>query len=73
VAFKKDSNIVDIAIQKKALKIWINARFGTIDDAKCIAKDVSKIGHFGNGDYEIQVNSDKDLEYIMSLVKQAIK
>ena len=73
IAFKKDRNVVDITIQKKALKICINAKFGTIDDAKCIAKDVSKIGHFGNGDYEIQVNNDKDLEYIMSLVKQAIK
>jgi predicted transport protein len=73
IAFKKDSNIVDIAIQKKALKIWINAKFGTIDDAKCMAKDVSKTGHHGNGDYEIQVNSDKDLEYIMSLIKQVIK
>ncbi|MEY3807470.1 MAG: hypothetical protein RI893_446 [Pseudomonadota bacterium] len=73
IAFKKDSNLVDISIQKKALKIWINAKFGTIDDAKCIVRDVSKIGHFGNGDYELQVDSDKDLEYIMSLIKQAIK
>ena len=73
IAFKKDGNVVDIAIQKKALKIWINARLGTIDDAKGISKDVSTIGHLGNGDYEIQVNTDKDLEYIMSLIKQAIK
>ena len=72
IAFKKDTNLVDIAIQKKALKIWINAKLGTIDDAKGISKDVSNIGHFGNGDYEIQVNTDKDLEYIMSLIKQAI-
>ena len=73
IAFKKDTNLVDIAIQKKALKIWINARLGTIDDAKCISKDVSNIGHFGNGDYEIQVNTDKELEYIMSLIKQTLK
>ena len=73
IAFKKDSNVVDISLQKKALKLWINAKFGTIEDAKGIAKDVSNIGHHGNGDYEIQVNSDKDLEYVMSLIKQAIK
>jgi len=73
IAFKKDSNVVDISLQKKTLKLWINAKFGTIEDAKGIAKDVSNIGHHGNGDYEIQVNSDKDLEYIMSLIKQAIK
>ena len=28
---------------------------------------------WGNGDYQIQVDSDKDLEYIMSLVKQGLK
>lgn len=72
IAFKKDTNVVDIEIQKKKLKMCINAKFGTIDDAKGIARDVSKIGHWGNGDYEIQVDSDKDLEYIMSLIKQAI-
>jgi predicted transport protein len=72
IAFKKDGNVVDISLQKKALKLWINAKFGTVEDAKGIAKDVSNIGHHGNGDYEVQVNSDKDLEYIMSLIKQVI-
>lgn len=72
IAFKKDTNIVDINIQKKALKIWINAKIGTINDSKGIAKDVSNIGHHGNGEYQIQVDNDKDLEYIMSLVKQII-
>lgn len=73
IAFKKDANVVDISLQKRTLKLWINAKFGSIDDAKKIAKDVSKIGHLGNGDYELQVNTGKDLEYIMSLIKQAIK
>jgi predicted transport protein len=38
-----------------------------------LAEDVSEKGHWGNGDYQIQVETDKDLEYIMSLIKQAIK
>ena len=29
-------------------------------------------GHYGTGDYELQVENDSDLEYIMSLVKQVI-
>jgi predicted transport protein len=73
IAFKKKHNIVDIEIQKKSLKLWINARFGSLDDPKHIAKDVSKLGHYGNGDYEIKIKNDGDLEYIMSLVKQAMK
>ncbi len=72
IAFKKDTNIVDIALLKKSLKIWINAKLGELQDAKNIARNVSDVGHRGNGDYEITVDSDADLEYIMSLVKQAL-
>lgn len=73
IAFKKGSNITDISILKKSLKLFINAKAGQLDDPKKIAQDVSNIGHWGNGDYQIQVETDKDLEYIMSLIKQAIK
>lgn len=73
IAFKKGSNISDIEMQKKGLKIFINAKIGTLDDPKGLAKDVSSIGHRGNGDYQIQIENDKDLEYIMSLIKQVIK
>ena len=72
IAFKKGSNISDIEIQKKSLKIFINAKIGSLDDPKGIVKDVSNIGHRGNGDYQIQIESDKDLEYIMSLIKQVL-
>jgi predicted transport protein len=72
IAFKKKSNIVDIELQKHSLKLWINAPFGTIDDSKGLAKDVSNVGHFGNGGYEIKVNDDSNLEYIMSLIKQVV-
>ena len=72
IAFKKGSNISDIEIQKKSLKIFINAKIGTLDDPKGIAKDVSNIGHRGNGDFQIQIENDNDLEYIMSLIKQVI-
>lgn len=72
LAFKSGKrNIVDFAIQKKALKIWINLKRGALNDPKGITKDVSEIGKAGNGDYQIDVTDDSDLEYIMSLVKQA--
>ena len=73
IAFKKGKNVTDIAILKKSLKLFINVKAGQLDDSKKLAQDVSSIGHWGNGDYQIQVEDDKDLEYIMSLVKQAIQ
>jgi len=65
--------MIDIHLQKKALKIWLNTKIGTIDDSKNISKDMSKTGHYGNGDYEIQISDDEDLEYIFSLIKQVHK
>ena len=72
IAFKKESNICDIEIQRKQLKICINAKRGTLSDPKQISEDISNVGHWGNGDYRVIVSDDKDLEYIMSLIKQVL-
>ncbi|WP_071461818.1 DUF5655 domain-containing protein [Polynucleobacter asymbioticus] len=72
IAFRKARNIVCMNIQKKQIRMWIGAKAGTLDDAKGIAIDVSNTRHWGTGDYEVNVNSDKDLEYIMSLIKQVL-
>jgi predicted transport protein len=72
IAFKKHKNIADIVILKKGLKIFINLKKGQLDDPKGLMKDVSETGHWGNGDYETIVSNTENLEYIMSLVKQAI-
>jgi len=73
IAFVAGKNVIDILPQKKALKMWINLSQGELDDPKNITRDVSSTGHWGNGEYEIQVKTDEDLEYILSLVKQSIK
>ncbi|MBG0782045.1 MAG: hypothetical protein H0S84_07240 [Bacteroidales bacterium] len=72
IAFKKDTNICDIEFYRKHLKIFINLKSGNLDDPKKITRLVSDIGHTGNGDYEITVTNTSNLEYIMSLIKQAI-
>lgn len=72
IAFKKNKNIADIVIMKKGLKIFINLKKGQLDDPKNLMKDVSATGHWGNGDYETIVINTENLEYMMSLVKQAI-
>src|SRR5690554_448353 len=73
IAFVSGRNVVDIHPQRKALKMWINMTIGELDDPKGITRDVSSTGHWGNGDYELQINSDEDFEYILSLIKQSIK
>lgn len=72
IAFKKNKNITDIIIMKKGIKLFINLKKGQLDDPKNLMKDVSETGHWGNGHYEAIVIDTKNLEYLMSLVKQAI-
>lgn len=73
VTFKKNNrNLTSIEIQQNCLKLFINMKRGSLDDPKKITRDVAVIGHFSTGDYEIKISDDKNLEYIMSLVKQAI-
>ena len=74
IAFKKaGTNISDIEVQKNAIKISVNLKAGKLDDPKHLMRDVSVLkGHSLNGDFELKVEDDKNLEYIMSLVKQAI-
>lgn len=73
IAFKTKTNVVDIEVQANTLKMWINLKKGQLDDSKNIMRDVSDLkGHNGNGDYEIIIKDTENLEYIMSLVKQAL-
>ncbi len=72
IGFKKDKkNFTDITVSKDFIKIWLNQKKGKIDDSKNLCRDVSSIGHWGNGDYEIRVIDDKDFEYILSLIRQS--
>jgi predicted transport protein len=73
IGFLSKTNFVDVHVQKKALKFWLNVRQGALDDPRELTRDVSNIGHWGNGDYELQVNDDENIDYIISLAKQSYK
>lgn len=74
IGFKIDNQIFcDFVIQSKALKMYLNLKSGDLDDAKNISRDVSNVGHWGNGSYEIKVQDLDDIEYLLSLIKQSIR
>lgn len=73
IAFRKDKkNFTYLHLQKKNIKIWLNAKWGAISEPKGIAYDVSNKGHYGYGDYEIDMKDDTQLEYILSLLKETL-
>ena len=73
IAFRKDKkNFTYLHLQKKNIKIWLNAKWGEIAEPKGITYDVSNKGHYGYGDYEIDMSDDSQLEYILSLMKETL-
>lgn len=71
IGFVFKTNFMDVELQKSKMKIFLNLKRGKLEDPKNLTRDVSEIGHWGNGDYEISLSNDNELEYIISLVKQA--
>lgn len=73
IAFKASKNFVDVEVQKHALKIFINMKKGSLKDPDDVADDVAEIGHWGNGDYRVYINSESDFDYIYGLIMQSYK
>jgi len=71
VAYKAETNFVDVIPQAKRLLLSINIPFAEIDDQKGICRDVSGTGRWGNGDVEVGLDSLNELPYVMSLIRQA--
>src|SRR5690554_1463540 len=73
VAFKAESNFVDVVPQKSRLRLSLNLPFHELNDPKGIARDVTNLGRWGNGDVEIGFSDSADLPYVMGLIRQAFE
>ena len=71
VAYKLDTNFVDIVFQKQRLRISINMKFSEINDPNGICKDITGLGRWGNGDVELFMEHQDELDQIMEIVKQS--
>lgn len=71
VAFKAETNFVDVVPQAKRLRLSLNMKVSQLDDPRNIAKDISGVGRWGNGDVEVSFESPDQLPYIMSLIRQS--
>lgn len=69
IAFKSPSNFVDIEVQKKALKLYINMSAGTLADPDGITTDISNVGHWGNGAYTISLKDETMIDKVVEIIK----
>jgi predicted transport protein len=73
VAYKAETNFVDVVPQAKRLRLSLNMLFADITDPRGLCKDVTGLGRWGNGDVEVGLNSPDELPYVMGLVRQAFE
>ncbi len=73
VAYKAETNFVDVVPQRRKLRVTINLRFHDLHDPRKLAKDVTHIGRWGNGDVEVGLSDLRELPYVMGLVRQAFE
>ena len=73
IAYKAETNFVDIAPQDKRLKLTLNMDFHELNDPKKIATDATNKGTQGNGNVELFVGSEDEIPYVIGLVRQSLK
>jgi uncharacterized protein with ParB-like and HNH nuclease domain/predicted transport protein len=71
VAYKAETNFVDVVPQAKRLRLTINMPFAEIKDPKGLCRDITNISRWGNGDVETALKTIDELPYIMGLVRQS--
>lgn len=73
VAYKAETNFVDVVPQVKRLRLTLNMAFPEIIDSKGICRDVSGVGRWGNGDVGLSLSSVGELPYVIGLVRQSFE
>ena len=73
IAYKAETNFVDVVPQVRRLRLSLNLKFHELDDPHGLAKDVTNIGRWGNGDAEIGLSNLDELPYVLGLVRQAFE
>ena len=73
VAYKAETNFVDVVPQAKTLRLSLNIGFHEIDDPHGLCKDVSGLGRWGNGDVEVRLSKIDEVPHVMALVRQAFE
>lgn len=73
VAYKAETNFVDVVPQAKQFRLTLNMGFAEISDPKGLCKDVSGLGRWGNGDVEVRFSSLDELPYVIGLVRQSLE
>ena len=71
IAYKLETNFVDIIVRKQRLHIVVNMKYSEVYDPQRICRDVTDLGRWGNGDVEMFFEHMDEIDSIMSIIEQS--
>ena len=73
IAYKAETNFVDIEPQAQGLRLSLNLPFHELRDDRKLANDITNLGRRGNGDVEVKMTALSEMPYVIGLVRQALE
>lgn len=71
IAFKAETNFVDVITKASGLRLTLNMKFADLLDPENRAVNLLDKGRLGNGDVSVALVSPADVPYAMFLIRQA--
>lgn len=71
IAYNKNKNFAEIFPNKKGLKISIDIPISELNDSLNLCEDISNKQVWGTGDTRVYLYNEKDVNYVMDLIKQS--
>ncbi len=73
VAYKAETNFLDVVPQAKALRLSLNIDPHELSDPRNLVIDVTGVSRWGNGNSQVKLSEPDDLQYVMGLVRQSLE
>lgn len=73
IAYKAETNFVDVIPQRDRLRLVLNLNINEANDPRNFCRDISNVGHNGNGDVEVTFSQMNEIPYVVGLARQSFE
>ena len=73
VAYKAETNFVDVIPLKRCLKLTLNMQFHELHDLRNLARDITGLSRWGNGNIRVEFSNIEELSCVMGMVRQSFE
>lgn len=73
VSYKHGKNFCEVRPMSGWLKLWLDIPAAELHDPQALARDMSKVGHWGTGVVEVKLSSAAELDYVLKLIEQSYR